>query len=63
MRDQDIRETAKTIPKYGVLITMSKEGRNVFLIFLDSHLILFLQKEESVMLEAFLNQKKIPIHD
>jgi hypothetical protein len=60
MRDQDIRETAKTIPKYGVLITMSKEERNVFLIFLDSHLILFLQKKENVMLEAFLDQKKNP---
>jgi hypothetical protein len=58
MRDQYIRETAKTIPKYGVIITMSKEERNVFLIFLDSCLILFLQKEErNVMLEAFLNQK------
>jgi hypothetical protein len=59
MRDQDIRKTAKIISKYGVLITIFKEKRNVFLIFLDSHLILFLQKEENVILEVFFNQKKI----
>jgi hypothetical protein len=41
MKDQYIRETAKTIPKYDAIITIFKEKRNVFLIFLDSHLILY----------------------